>query len=69
MCAPMLRSRCGYLRDYSHIYMRWKEQCFLDAGEDSGLTIAGFYYVCMRRSTGEVHGTHIQLAPREDKIS
>ena len=49
-------SRCGYLRDYSHIYMRWKEQCFLNTGEDCGLTIAGFYYICMSRKTGEVHG-------------
>lgn len=36
--------------------MRWKEQCFLNTGEDCGLTIAGFYYICMSRRTGEVHG-------------
>ncbi len=59
MCASMSTRRCGYLRDYSHIYMRWKEQCFLNAGEDCGLTIAGFYYVCMCRKTGEVQGTYI----------
>ncbi|EIE22456.1 hypothetical protein COCSUDRAFT_42757 [Coccomyxa subellipsoidea C-169] len=53
------RGRCGYLRDYSHIYMRWKEQCFLNAGEDCGLTIAGFYYVCMCRKTGEVQGIYV----------
>ncbi|BDA43462.1 probable glucose-induced degradation protein 4 homolog [Coccomyxa sp. Obi] len=53
------RGRCGYLRDYSHIYMRWKEQCFLNTGEDCGLTIAGFYYICMSRRTGEVHGIYV----------
>jgi hypothetical protein len=41
--------------------MRWKEQCFLDAGEDCGLTIAGFYYVCMDRRTGSVDGAHARM--------
>ena len=48
--------RSGRLASASHVFMRWKEQCFLDAGEDCGLTIAGFYYVCLDRRTGDVDG-------------
>lgn len=36
--------------------MRWKEQFFVNVGQDCGLTIAGFYYVCMCRQTGAVRG-------------
>lgn len=36
--------------------MRWKEQAFAKAGDDCGLTIAGFYYICLCRQTGDVEG-------------
>lgn len=39
-----------------YVFMRWKEIFFVSPGEDCGLTIAGFYYVCMDRITGAVLG-------------
>ena len=39
-----------------YIFMRWKEIFFVSPGEDCGLTIAGFYYVCMDRQTGAILG-------------
>lgn len=39
-----------------HIFMRWKEIFFVSPGEDCGLTIAGFYYVCIDRHTGAILG-------------
>lgn len=39
-----------------YIFMRWKEVFFVSPGEDCGLTIAGFYYVCMDRHTGSILG-------------
>ncbi|CAG8591850.1 1302_t:CDS:2 [Ambispora leptoticha] len=40
-----------------YIFMRWKERCFVDmSAQDSGLTIAGFYYICIRRSDGTIEG-------------
>ena len=36
--------------------MRWKEQAFAKSGDDCGLTIAGFYYICLCRQTGDVEG-------------
>lgn len=43
-------------RDY--IFMRWKERFFLEnaTANSSGLTIAGFYYICLRRSDGACQG-------------
>ncbi|ORX78593.1 hypothetical protein K493DRAFT_362894 [Basidiobolus meristosporus CBS 931.73] len=42
-------------RDY--IFMRWKERFFVNvSAQDSGLTIAGFYYVCLRRCDGLIEG-------------
>lgn len=38
------------------IFMRWKEKFFVNVGPDCGLTIAGFYYICLVRSSGEVKG-------------
>ena len=41
------------------ILMRWKEKCFIresDAGW--GLTISGFYYITLRRSTGQIEGLY-----------
>ncbi|ORZ08534.1 vacuolar import/degradation protein Vid24 [Lobosporangium transversale] len=43
--------------DQKYILMRWKEKCFVNVSErTSGLTIAGFYYVSMRRADGYVEG-------------
>ncbi|KAF9362325.1 hypothetical protein BGX34_006389 [Mortierella sp. NVP85] len=43
--------------DQKYIFMRWKEKHFVNASEHtSRLTIAGFYYVSMRRSDGYVEG-------------
>lgn len=53
----------GRLSKASHVFMRWKEQCFLDAAEDCGLTIAGFYYVCLNRMTGDVDGALTAIFP------
>ncbi|KAG0373603.1 hypothetical protein BGX24_011478 [Mortierella sp. AD032] len=40
-----------------YIFMRWKERHFVNVSEHtSGLTIAGFYYLSMRRSDGYVEG-------------
>lgn len=44
------------LSDIPCIFMRWKEKFFVNVGPDCGLTIAGFYYICLTRATGEVHG-------------
>ena len=51
----------GRLSKASHVFMRWKELCFLDAAEDCGLTIAGFYYVCLDRVTGDVDGADMAI--------
>ncbi|KAG0346264.1 hypothetical protein BG005_000854, partial [Podila minutissima] len=40
-----------------YIFMRWKEKHFVNSSEHtSGLTIAGFYYIAMRRSDGAIEG-------------
>ena len=45
------------LADHSHIYLRLKEQFFINSSPvDSGLTIAGFYYACLDRATGTIEG-------------
>ncbi|OEL19185.1 hypothetical protein BAE44_0019797, partial [Dichanthelium oligosanthes] len=44
------------LSNYPHIFMRWKEQYFVNVGVDCGLTIAGFYYVCFSCSDGSISG-------------
>ncbi|KAH7678136.1 Vacuolar import/degradation protein Vid24 protein [Dioscorea alata] len=44
------------LSNYPYIFMRWKEQYFVNVGTDCGLTIAGFYYVCFSCSDGSVNG-------------
>lgn len=48
--------RCLGLSQHPYIFMRWKEMFFMNADEESGLTIAGFYYICFCRSTGKVSG-------------
>ncbi|KMT11062.1 hypothetical protein BVRB_5g111500 isoform B [Beta vulgaris subsp. vulgaris] len=44
------------LNNYPYIFMRWKEQYFVNVGTDCGLTIAGFYYVCFSCSDGSING-------------
>jgi len=44
------------LNNYPYIFMRWKEQYFVNVGIDCGLTIAGFYYVCFSFSDGSING-------------
>ncbi|KAK7859791.1 glucose-induced degradation protein 4 like protein [Quercus suber] len=44
------------LSNYPYIFMRWKEQYFVNVGTDCGLTIAGFYYVCFSCSDGSISG-------------
>lgn len=40
-----------------YVLMRWKERSFVNiTPQESGLTIAGFYYVLLRRSDGAVRG-------------
>lgn len=56
---PRVRRDKGNSIDLSqkrYIFMRWKEIFFVSPGEDCGLTIAGFYYVCMDRQTGAILG-------------
>ena len=45
-----------------YIFMRWKEQFFVNVSADCGLTIAGFYYVCFDRELGTIevlNSTHV----------
>ncbi|GBG80051.1 hypothetical protein CBR_g30417 [Chara braunii] len=44
------------LANYDHMFMRWKEQFFVNVNPDCGLTIAGFYYVCFSRRDGTIQG-------------
>ncbi|KAF3333649.1 Glucose-induced degradation protein 4 [Carex littledalei] len=44
------------LSNYPYIFMRWKEQYFVNVGADCGLTIAGFYYVCFSCTDGSISG-------------
>ena len=46
------------LGDHDYIFMRWKERKFTSAPKDCRLTIAGFYYICMERSTGKIEGVY-----------
>eukprot|EP00002_Diphylleia_rotans_P004069 TRINITY_DN12928_c0_g1_i1.p1 TRINITY_DN12928_c0_g1~~TRINITY_DN12928_c0_g1_i1.p1 ORF type:complete len:202 (+),score=45.56 TRINITY_DN12928_c0_g1_i1:73-678(+) len=38
------------------IFMRWKEQFFINVNSNCGLTIAGFYYICLNRKKGTIEG-------------
>eukprot|EP00164_Ancoracysta_twista_P004378 GFYU01005902.1.p1 GENE.GFYU01005902.1~~GFYU01005902.1.p1 ORF type:complete len:207 (+),score=36.51 GFYU01005902.1:386-1006(+) len=44
------------IKNSDYIFMRWKEKFFVNVGVDCGLTIAGFYYACFDRKTGQVDG-------------
>ncbi|KAL1922375.1 uncharacterized protein VTP21DRAFT_9914 [Calcarisporiella thermophila] len=41
-----------------YVLMRWKEQFFINAPSMSQLTIAGWYYLSMRRSDGTIEGIY-----------
>ncbi|KAI5303983.1 hypothetical protein KEM56_006988 [Ascosphaera pollenicola] len=42
-----------------YLLMRWKERCFVSPShERQGLTISGFYYICLRRSDGHIQGMY-----------
>ncbi|KAI9295981.1 hypothetical protein K502DRAFT_324030 [Neoconidiobolus thromboides FSU 785] len=50
------KETCSKILD-KYIFMRWKEKCFVNIlAQESGLTIAGFYYICIRRSDGFIEG-------------
>jgi predicted metal-dependent hydrolase len=45
------------IANHRYIFMRWKEKLFVNVQEAScGLTIAGFYYACLNRTTGIIDG-------------
>ena len=44
------------LEQSRYLFMRWKELYFMNVTDDCGLTIAGFYYICMDKYTGRVVG-------------
>ncbi|KAK4525425.1 hypothetical protein GAYE_SCF12G3333 [Galdieria yellowstonensis] len=50
------RARQVALHPLEYVFMRWKERYFVNVPHNCGLTIAGFYYVCMNRITGETQG-------------
>ncbi|KAJ2779002.1 hypothetical protein GGI15_004008 [Coemansia interrupta] len=42
-----------------YIFMRWKENAFVNVQpNETGLTIEGFYYICMNRVTGAIEGAY-----------
>ncbi|KAL1971129.1 hypothetical protein VTN77DRAFT_80 [Rasamsonia byssochlamydoides] len=61
------------------ILMRWKERCFITPTDArQGLTISGFYYISLRRDTGEIDGLYydpgsspyqqLSLKPEREKM-
>ncbi|KAI5793385.1 vacuolar import and degradation protein-domain-containing protein [Pyronema domesticum] len=54
------------------VFMRWKEKCFISPQPDgnSGLTIGGFYYLCLARQSGEIKGFYYdpQSQPYQELI-
>ena len=44
------------LASQPYVYLRLKEKYFLNEEPGGNLTIAGFYYLCVSRSTGEISG-------------
>ncbi|PRQ43201.1 putative vacuolar import/degradation protein Vid24 [Rosa chinensis] len=49
--------------------LRRKKQYFVNVGTDSGLTIAGFYYVCFSCSDGSINGFYYDPNSRTLLIS
>jgi len=48
--------------------MRWKERLFLNATTGQQVTIAGFYYLCFNRATGNIDGTPPPLPPNHLRV-
>lgn len=50
--------RCNSLHEYPYIFMRWKEQFFMNNGKEqcNNLSISGFYYIVLCRKTGKIEG-------------
>lgn len=48
--------RSWHIAQSQYVYMRWKERFFVNVKEDCGLTIQGFYYVCLSRTDGQMMG-------------
>ena len=60
------------LATHPYVYMRWQERCFLPqptqspqtpaqssaAAAAAGLSISGFYYVCLHRASGAITGLY-----------
>jgi hypothetical protein len=45
---PFFYASAAGLASHPYVYMRWKEQFFVQ-GSECHLTIQGFYYLCMNR--------------------
>ncbi|KAJ1801054.1 hypothetical protein LPJ59_000588, partial [Coemansia sp. RSA 2399] len=42
-----------------YVFMRWKETAFVNVQQsETGLSIEGFYYICMQRTTGRIEGVY-----------
>ena len=69
----------------THVFMRWKERCFVRVGRGGGgdgggggdaggatpggsLTIAGTYYVSLRRSDGHIKGLYFDPANKRPEL-
>lgn len=60
--------RAPSLAKQPYIYMRWKEQMFLERGSECRLSIAGFYYLAIHRITGEVSGRYCDPNSAPDQV-
>ncbi|GAB4817493.1 hypothetical protein N2152v2_004539 [Parachlorella kessleri] len=60
------RGRSSQLASYPYVFMRWKERYFVK-GSESRLTIAGFYYICVRRSDGQIEGLYYDPSSSPDQ--
>lgn len=50
---------CADLDRTGYVFMRWKELEFMSSAKPQrALTIAGFYYICLNRSTGSIEGLY-----------
>ncbi|KAF5840718.1 vacuolar import and degradation protein-domain-containing protein [Dunaliella salina] len=54
--AGLHNGKCPALSTSGSVFLRLKEQFFVNARADCGLTIAGFYYVSVCRQTGCITG-------------
>ena len=58
--------RAPGLSDCGVVFMRWKEEFFVTGGE-CRLTIAGFYYCCLDRATGDIQALYFDPASSPDQ--